>query len=73
MLVDVISRLEKLLSYLNRCIKLQPLLVGRQANAVDVVRREPIDDRFNGGLGRRKDLGDLLGRVVFAIVRGAVC
>lgn len=73
MLVDVVSRLEKLLSYLDRCIELQPLLVDRQANAVDVVRSEPVDDRVDRGLSWGEYLIDLLSRVVFSIVRGAVC
>lgn len=64
---------EKLLSYFNRCIELQPLFIGRQANAVDVVRSKPIDDRVDRGLRWGKDLVDLLGGVVFAIVGGNMC
>lgn len=72
-LIDVVIRFEKILSYLDRCIELQPLLVGRQANAVDVVRSKPVDDRVDRGLGWGKDLVDLLGGVVFAIVGRGVC
>jgi hypothetical protein len=72
-LVDVIISFEKLLSHLNRCIELQPLLVGRQANAIDVMGSEPVDDRVDGGLGRGEYLVDLLGSVEFAIVGGGVC
>jgi hypothetical protein len=67
-LVNVVIRFEKLLSYLDRCIELQPLLVGRQADAVDVVSSEPVDDRVDRALGWGKYLVDLLGGVVFAIV-----
>ena len=67
-LIDVVIRFEQLLSYLDRCIELQPLLVGRQANAVDVVRSKPVDDRVDRGLGWGKDLVDLLGAVVFTII-----
>lgn len=73
MLVDVVISLEQLLSYLNRGIELQPLLVGRQANPVDIVRSQPVDHRIDRGLSWRKDLVDLLGGVVFAIVRRGVC
>jgi hypothetical protein len=71
-LVDVVIRFKQLLGYLDRCIKLQPLLVGRQADAVDVVSGEPVDDRVDGSLGWGKDLVDLLGGVIFAIVGGVV-
>jgi len=71
--VDVVVRLKKLLGYLYRCVELQPLLVGGQANAVDVVRCEPVDDRIDGSFSWSKDLVDLLGGVVFAIVGGGVC
>lgn len=72
MFVDVIIRLEKLLGYLYRRVELQPLLVGGQANTVDVVRCEPVDDRVDRGFGWSKDLVDLLGGVVFAVVGGGV-
>jgi len=71
--VDVVIRLEKLLGYLYRRIELQPLLVGGQADTGDVVRCEPVDDRVDGGFSWSKDLVDLLGGVVFAIVGGGVC
>jgi hypothetical protein len=44
------------------------LLVGRQADVVDVFRSKPVDDRVDRGFGRGKNLVDLLGSVVFAIV-----
>lgn len=72
-LVDMVSGFEKFLSYLDRCIELQPLLVGRQADAIDIVRSDPVDNRVDRGLSRGEDLVNLLSRVESAIIRGAVC
>jgi hypothetical protein len=73
-LVHVVHRLEQLVDLLGGRIKLQPLPVGRQADAVrrDARLLQPLTDGVDAVLSRGEELDNVFLREPLAVVEGLV-